>query len=190
MTLAYTAWPADNHTHMWADPKTRGNPPPGVICPVCDMRMDRTAINPKYEPPRSYYDLSRAFDGDILVSPRLKEFLERQELTGLRFVEIPSSRRCFILQCTIGLVYIRPPTARMEEYCPACKQHKSIWGNKPECAHFAGVHAPIHEGVFFTDIKAGYYPQMGSLLIVGVDTWRSMVEQGFKGLSNGAAITN
>jgi hypothetical protein len=190
MIVAYIAWPPDNNTYMWADPKTRGNPPPGIICPTCGMRTDWNVINPNYRPPRSYYDLSRAYDGDILVSPRLRQYLEEQQVPGLCFVQIPASRRYFILQCTDVLRLVRPATLHLEEYCAACKQYKSVWGTQPETARFEGVNAPIRSGMYFTDLRVGYFPQMGPLLIVGVDTWRGMAAQGFKGLGNGKPIVN
>jgi hypothetical protein len=186
MILAYIAWPPDDGTHMWADPKTRGTPPPGVICEVCDQRIDYNAVNPNYKAPRSYYDLSRAFDGDFLVSPKLRSYLEDQALSGLRFVDIPSSRRYFILQCANVLELVRPATLELEEYCGACGQYKSVAGIMQE--EIEGVRQPIREGIYFSDLKVGYGPQMGPELIVGVDTWHGMVARKFKGLGNGKPI--
>lgn len=190
MIIAYIAWPPDNGTYMWADPKTRGNPPPGVLCEKCGQRIDYGAVNPKYKPPRNYYDLSNTFDGDFLVSPPLRCYLQEQKLLGITFSEIRSSRRYFILNCMNVLRLIRPATSRLEEYCAVCKQYRSVWGNNPETAHYEGVHGPIHEGIFISDLRVGYYPQMGPMLIVGIDTWRGMLAKKFKGLGNGEAITN
>lgn len=190
MIIAYIAWPPDNDTYMWDDPKTRGVPPPGVICTVCGQRIDYNAINPNYRPPRSYYDLSSVYDGDILVSPKLRSFLEERKLPGLRFVEIPSSKRYFFLQTSNVLKLIPPSSAKREEFCSACNQHRSVWGNQPNRARYEGVEEPIRTGVFFSDIKVGYYPQMGPLLIIGVDTWQAMLAAKFKGLGNGKPIVN
>jgi ribosomal protein L33 len=186
MIIAYIAWPLDNDTAMWAHTKKTGEPPPGVVCSACKVRTDWEAINPRYTPPRSYYDLSRCYDGDILVSPRLREYLERQQLPGLKFVELPASRRYFVLQCENVLKLARPSTLRMEEYCPVCKQHRSVWGIKS--GQLAGVDEPIRHGLYFSDSRVGYYPQMGPELIVGVETWQGMVKERFKGLANGKPV--
>ncbi len=188
--MGYTVWAPDNGTHMWADPKTRGTPPPGVLCDACGQRIDYHAINPNYKPPRSYYDLCRAYDGDLFVSPRLREWLEAQSLEGLRFVELPKSERYFVLQTTNILTYIPAPTTKREEFCAVCRQHKSVWGNQPETARYENVPDPIQRGIYFSDIKVGYGPQMGPLLIVGIDTWQNMLAQNFKGLNGGKPIIN
>jgi hypothetical protein len=190
MIIGYIAWPPDNDTYMWADPKTRGGPPEGVLCAACEQRIDYEAINPRYKPPRSYYDLSRCYDGDVLVSPPLRTHLEQRGIEGVGFDAIPSSRRYFILRCARVLRLIPTPATKREEFCEVCKQYRSVWGATPEGPYFEGVAAPIQEGAFFSDIRVGYYPQMGPLLIFGVDTWRSMVAGRFKGLGNGKPIIN
>ncbi len=191
MIIGFLAWPPDNGTYMWAsDDEARVNPPKGVICGVCGQRIDYTAVNPKYAPPRSYYDLSRCYDGDVLVSPKLRTYLEECRLQDIKFVNLASCQRYFVLQCERVLKFIPPATAKREEYCAACKQYRSVWGNVPERAQFEGVDRPMQEGLFFTDLKVGYYPQMGPLLIAGVRTWQELLAQKFKGFGNGKPIVN
>ena len=186
MIIAYKASPPENCGHMWADPKTRGTPPPGVTCPACDQRIDYTAINPNYKPPRSYYDLCATYDGDFLVSARLRDYLERRNLTGVAFLALPSSRRYFVLQCINLLELVRPPTFRMEEYCEVCKQYKSVYGinliSDPVRIRFENINSSIREGIYLSDLKMGYGPSKGPLLFVGVETWQGMVNERFKGI--------
>lgn len=186
MIIAYNAWPPENGTYMWASKRLYGTPPPEVICPVCGVRTDWSAINPNYRPPRSYYDLSCSYDGDFLVSPRLRDLLESRNLSGLRFVPIPASRRYFILQSTKVVTLVRPVTARMEEYCAMCKQFKSVYGFFEE--QLEGIKEPIREGIFFSDLRVGYFPNMGPELIFGVDTWQAMLAAKLKGLGDGKPI--
>ena len=186
MIIAYVAWPPDNGTYMWADPKTQGQPPPGVICQTCHQRIDYDAINLNYKPPRSYYDLCRTYDGSFLVSPRLRQFLEQRKLPCVSFGEIPSSHRYFVLHCANILRLVRPPTLRTEEYCEKCEQYRSVYGIKRE--QLQDVREPIREGIFFSDLRVGYFPQMGPELIVGMETWNSMLALKLKGLGNGEPI--
>ncbi len=188
--MGYTVWAPDNGTHMWADPKTRGTPPPGVLCDACGQRIDYHAINPNYKPPRSYYDLCRAYDGDLFVSPRLREWLEAQSLEGLRFVELPKSERYFVLQTTNILKVVRSASYRWEEPCSVCRQFKSVWGTPAGGDRYEDVIEPLHRGVYSSDVKFGYGPQMGPLLIVGIETWQNMLAQNFKGLNGGKPIIN
>ena len=190
MIIAYIAWPPDNDTYMWADPKTRGNPPAGVICETCGQRIDYTAINPNYKPPRSYYDLSRPYDGDFLVSPRLRDYLVGQNLPGLRFCPLARSNRYLILQPQNMLRIARGPSLRFEEYCSACRQYRSVYGIDGEKLHFLDISEPIRFGIFITDLRGGYYPQMDHLLIVGTETWNGMLREKFRGMGNGKPIIN
>lgn len=188
MNLAYTTFSADNGTHMWADTRKTGDPLPGIICEACGMRRDWNAVNPKYKPPRSYYDVSRCFDGDYLISPKLREYLESQNLPGLRFVPLPSSERFYILQTELVLKLEKSPKIRMEEFCGVCNQYKSVWGTDE--IRLMDIHSPVPKGIYFTDLRIGYYPQMGPKLIVGIETWEGMVAQRFKGLGGGKPITH
>jgi hypothetical protein len=186
MIVAYIAWPPDNGTYMWADPKTRGTQPPGVSCEVCGQRIDYDAVNPNYKPPRSYYDLCRTYDGSFLVSSLLYEYFQKQNLQEVLFSEVASSKRFFVLHCKNILKLVRPPTFQMKEFCESCHQFRSVYGIINE--QLQDVVEPIHKGLFFSDLRVGYWPQMGHELIVGVDTWKGMVEQGFKGLKNGEPV--
>jgi hypothetical protein len=170
---------------MWANKKTRGNPSPGVLCPACDQRIDYFAVNPNYKPPSSKTDLCRCYDGDFLVSPLLREFLASLNLTGISFQDIPKSRRYYVLKCTNILELIPPLTLQKEEHCSHCNQYKSVWGLKtldePIRLAFKGVVAPIREGIYLTDLRAGYGPLFGPLLVFGVETWEKIKAQKFKG---------
>lgn len=95
-----------------------------------------------------------------------------------------------MLQTTNILTYIPAPTAKREEFCALCQQHKSVWGNQPETARYENVHEPIQRGIYFSDIKVGFGPQMGPLLIVRIETWQNMLAQKFKGLNGGKPIIN
>jgi hypothetical protein len=187
MIIAYVAWPPDNGTYMWADTNKTGVPPPGILCDACGQRIDYQTINPNYRPPRSYYDLSRTYDGDFLVSPRLREHWEQRPVSGITFVDIPSSRRYFVLRCTMVLKLARPESLRFEEYCSFCRQYRSVWGLKSE--KLEGIDVPIEHGVFTSDLRVGYYPQFGPELIIGVRTWEEMIGLKVKGLANGQPIT-
>ena len=193
MIIAFVGFAPSTENHMWADKETRGNPPPGVICPYCDQRIDYYAVNPNYKPPRSYYDLCRCYDGDFLVSPRLHEFLESLNLAGVSFQDIPKSGRYFVLKCTNILQLIPPSTLQREEYCKYCKQYKSVWGintiDEPVKFWFKDVTLPILEGMYLTDLRSGYGPVFGPKLIIGVDTWGKITSQKFKG-ANAKAIYN
>lgn len=190
MIIGYLAWPPDNGTYMWADPKIRGTPPPGVVCGVCEQRIDYGAVNPNYRPPKSHYDLCRTFDGTDLVSQRLRDYLELQRLANVTFEPLQTTDRYFVLRCSNILRLIRPPTSRSEEYCMTCGQYRSVWGNQPETARYEGVEKPLQKGLYVTDVRVGYYPVMGPLLVVGVETWEGMNLEKFKGLRNGQAIIN
>jgi hypothetical protein len=193
MIIAYKSCQPDNGTHMWANKKIRGIPPTGVICPACDQRIDYYAVNPNYKPPRSYNDLCRCYDGDFLVSPPLREFLESLNLAGVYFQDIPKSRRYFVSKCTNILQLIPPPTLQLEDYCKHCRQYKSVWGIKtiddPVKLWFKDVVCPIREGIYLTDLRAGYGPLFGPLLLFGVETWGKIKAQKFKG-TYGKAIHN
>ena len=193
MIVAFEASVPSTNNHMWADKKIRGTPSPSIICPVCGQRIDYYAINPNYLPPRSYNDLSRCFDGDFLVSPRFRDFIESQGLTGIGFQQIQRSRRYFVLKCTNILELVPPDTLHKKEFCEHCKQYKSVWGlntiDEPVKLFFRGVSAPIPQGIYLTDLKAGYGPLFGPLLLFGVDTWQSILSQKFKGIY-GTAIHN
>ena len=166
---------------MWANPKTRGSLPPGVLCDVCGHRIDYNAINPNYKPPRSYYDLCAVYDGDFLVSPRMREWLEAQHLSGLRFVELASSRRYFVLQSLNIVKLVRTPSLKLEEFCSACRQYKSVWGTSRDGDSFEGMAKPLRYGICFSDIRVGAGPNMRPLMILGVETWQAMSAQKFKG---------
>jgi hypothetical protein len=171
---------------MWADPKTRGTPPPGVICTACGQRIDYHAINPNYRPPRSRYDMIGTYDGDTLVSPRLQDYLERHGGPGLRFVPLPRSDRYVAVMTSNVLRLIPPVTLQKAEYCEVCKQYKSVWGlpmvNDKWHLRFEGIEGPIRSGWYETDLIAGYGPTMGPDVIVGIDLWEDMVARGFKGV--------
>jgi hypothetical protein len=186
--IAYVAWPPDNDTYMWAHTKKTGVPPPGILCDVCSQRVDYDAVNPRYKPPRRYYDLSSCYDGDYLVSPRLREHLERSGLVGISFKEIPSSSSYFILRCSNVLRIKKTSSLHLDEFCNACAQYRSVWGSEPEESGFERVSEPIRVGIYLSDLRVGYYPQMGPLLIVGLDTWEALLSMGFKGLKNGKPI--
>jgi hypothetical protein len=184
----YIAWPPDNGTYMWADFRRTGTPPPGILCEVCGQRINFDLVNPNYTPPRSYYDLSSCYDGDYLVSPRLRDFLIGSGLLGLHFGTIPKSCRYLVLRCSNVLTYVRGPGVHEEEYCERCRTYRSVWGSGPKGDRFEGIDEPIEVGIYISNMHFGYYPQKGPLLVVGRNTWKEMVKQGFKGLSNGKPV--
>lgn len=188
MIIGYNAWPAENKTHMWADPKIRGTPPAGVLCDACGQRIDYHAINPHYKPPRTYYDLCRTYDGDFLISVQLQDWLKAQTLSGLTFGTLKSSERYVVLQSSNILRVVRSVAYKFEEYCSVCQQHKSVWGSPTGGDRFQGINEPLQRGIYFSDIRFGYGPQMGPLMVVGVETWAGMLAQKFKGLNAGKPI--
>jgi hypothetical protein len=192
-TIAFKASPPDSKSHMWADPRTRGIPPAGVICDACGQRIDYKAINPEFRPKVRNHDLMNVYDGDYLVSTRLRDYLRSQQIPGISFEEVPKVRGLFVLQSDNILKLHPPATLRMEEFCSVCGQYKSVYGlpltGKIVPLRFEGVNSPLERGIFITDLIAGYGPLMGPLLVFGVETWADLVRCSFRGI-HGRPIVN
>jgi hypothetical protein len=193
MIIAIHAGPPDAKISMWLYRKLYGDPPPGILCPAGGGRLDFTTMNPKFKAPRSYFDLLRTYDGDFLVSVKLREYLENSGLVGLKFLSIPSTRRFSVMLVSNVLKLSPLPTLRREEYCEVCREYRSVYGVKfvNDTWHhgFQGVDEPIPCGLYFSDLRFGFGSRMGPILIVGLDTWADLKAQEFKGI-DGFPIDN
>jgi hypothetical protein len=196
MIIAQHLAPPDAKTTMWSSRRQYGEPPPGIFCPACGGRIDFTTMNPRFKAPRSYFDLMATYDGDYLVSPKLREYLEQTLPAGLTFLPIPSTRRFFAL-INANVVAMDPlPRLKKEKFCEVCQEYRSVFGGftidrKNDLYLFGlkGIQEPIRRGLYVTDLRFGEDSRMEQCWVVGLDTWAELKAQGFKGI-DGFPIDN
>jgi hypothetical protein len=196
MIIAQHLAPPDAKTTMWSSRRQYGEPPPGIFCPACGRRIDYTTMNPRFKAPRSYFDLMRTYDGDYLVSPKLREYLEQTLPAGLTFLPIPSTRRFFAL-INANVVAMDPlPRLKKEQFCEVCREYRSVFSgftfdNDHDLYLFGlkGIPTPVRRGLYVTDLRFGEDSRMWQPLVVGLDTWAELKAQGFKGI-DGFPIDN
>ena len=99
---------------------------------------------------------------------------------------LATTKRLFVLQTDQTVRLRRRPPYHMEEYCEACGQYRSVYGDGR--MFLEGVHEPIRDGVYFTDLKFAYYPLMGPRVVFGIKTREGIVARRFKGLGQVEAI--
>jgi hypothetical protein len=179
MKLAFVLSPPENGTYMWPD---RRNAPPGIICSACTQRIDYDQINPNYKLPKKRYDISTIYDGGVLVSKRFRAFMEAHVASGLEFKVLPRTNGYFLMECKNVKRVIPPRTIHFDEWCAYCKQYRSVWGIERSQLKYEGLEEPYEKGVFYSDLRTGYYPNMGRLINFGIHTWEDAVHEKFSGL--------
>lgn len=150
-------------------------------CKQCGRLLDSDFHNPSFKLKRKAYDLSHPFDVGNVVSLRFKEFCLRRNYRGIVFKDFDREKDFFQL---IVSPVVRFDLNRAEvEYgrkCNECDRFESVIAMPP--LHLCDVNGPLEDGFYKTDMVIGMNNTMTALIIVGLETYRLLKRERFKGL--------
>lgn len=103
---------------------------PEIVCPNCQMYVNKRNLIEnfigKYKSKKKKSHFLCSYDGFFVVSKQFKDLYETQQWEGLIFYEIPKNKGLYYLIECHNMVSYNENYLSAEEYCPECKQYKSV----------------------------------------------------------------
>jgi hypothetical protein len=172
--VGYVIRGPDNGTYMF-DERAES-------CRACGSRRDLLATNPRYAfPRRSKLDVSTTYDGQLIVSSRFKEWVDRAGLEGAVFHPFQDDPRHFHLLSDRVLPFDTAArgTRFIGAICGECGQAAEVIGSDPTLLRVSG---PIERGFARTDTVFGSYGAKHPLILVDVGTGKRLEAAKMRGL--------
>ena len=182
MIIGYLLYGPDNGSHMYEDAS-------GLrVCGKCGYKTDYDYVNPDLKISRRAYDFSSTYDGCDIVSLKFKEFCMREKYTGVEFMELPSDPVFFFLIVRNMLIFDLEKRNSLHEnnpvffdkQCNMCGNYKTIV--RPMPAYFKDVSSPLADGLYRSDLTFASGHAKSPLIIAGVDTYKKMKREKFRGI--------
>lgn len=175
MILGYELSGADNDSHMYIDAEGMS------VCDKCGYKTDFDYINPNLKIKRPFYDFSYTYDGCCIVSLEFKEYCKRADYSNIEFKKIPAEPLFFYFVVKKLLKFdVEKRKTRFENLCERCGNYESVVGANP--AFLKDVEKPLDDGFYRTDQEFGSGNEKNPLIIIGVETYKKMKKEKFKGI--------
>jgi hypothetical protein len=150
-------------------------------CEKCGYKLDFGYINPKFRLKRKVYDLSFTYDHCCIVSLKFKEFCQREKYSGIKFGKFPLEPNYFYLTVeSIVKFETIEEGIRYENLCEKCGNYESIVAPGP--TFIKDAEEPLGDGLYRTDLVFGSGNEKNPLLIIGIETYKKLKREKFKGL--------
>ena len=102
------------------------------VCESCQYRTDFSYINNEFTLKKKTYDLSGTYDGYYIASLKLKELIDREEITGVEFKPLKNEPGFFALFVrSIVKFDTEKRKSRSEKLCSSCENYESYVGATP-----------------------------------------------------------
>jgi hypothetical protein len=102
------------------------------VCPECHYRTNFEFVNQLFQLKRKTFDLSVTYDGYYIASLKFKEALNRDGITGIKFVAISKEPEFFVMFVSKVVPFdTEKRKSRAEKYCTVCGNYESIVGATP-----------------------------------------------------------
>lgn len=180
VSLGYSFYGHDNQSYMFID----GHP---FACEQCGSKYLNT-YNPEMKLKKKTFDFSATYDGYTVVSKRFVEFLIDKEYHRLNIYPLINHSEFFYFD-EFSLPKVKFDIKRREvEFTGECNVcgYNPAYGVTP--AYLKNLDKPIERGFYRTDIIFGDSGKEGPLLIVGVETYKELRAEKFKGMDLRAII--
>ncbi len=175
MVIGYKLSGTDNDSHMYINNKGLS------VCDYCGYKTDSEYVNANFTIKRNIYDFSYTYDGCCIVSLKFKEFCLRENYTNIQFKALPLEPLFFYFIVKIQLNFdVKKRRTRFEKFCNICGNYESVIGANP--VFLKNVNTPLEDMFYRTDQEFGSGNEKHPLIIVGVETYKKMKREKFKGL--------
>lgn len=176
MIIGYVLYGYDNDSYMYYWDK---NMP---VCDECGYKLNFQYTNPEFKLKRRVYDLSFTYDNCCIVSLKFKEFCERERYQSINFGKFLLEPNFFHFTAN-NIVQLKSVEGgiRFVNFCEKCKNYESIVFPGPKLIN--NRKEPLEDGFYRTDLFFGSGNEKNPLLIIGVDTYKKIKREKFKGLS-------
>ena len=169
--------------HQAIVPSMSGAPRPGVRrCSTCGAllsKWDEQLTGMKIK--KRYYDISRTYDGIMVVSAHFKEIYESKILVGLRFVSLPEDVDLFQIKATEIVPFdAERRGTRFEKQCPSCGHFESVVGATPVYLKEGSVIPDF--GFVRTDLEFATADEQHPLFLCGLSAGRILRSAKLRGL--------
>ncbi|MEJ1242219.1 hypothetical protein WBG78_28985 [Chryseolinea sp. T2] len=150
-------------------------------CKQCARLLDSDFHNPSFKLKRKSFDLSHANDVGNVVSLRFKEFCLRRNYRGLVFKDFEREKDFFqLIVSTVVRFDLNRAEVEYGQKCSGCNRFDSVIAMKP--LHLSCIDEPLEDGFYRTDMVIGRNNTMTALIIVGLETYRLLKRERFRGL--------
>jgi len=178
MIIGYEINPQnDNDSQMF--PSDDSNWP---RCPKCRYTINCDYISPLFKLGKQLYDISSTYDNAIIVSLKFKEFCVKNKYKGVEFRKLPNDPNFFKLEVKNIIEYDAKKNAKLEyyKYCDKCNNYASITHARP--VFLKGIHKPLNDEFYATDVHFASGNEKSPIFIIGVETYKKMKKEKFKGI--------
>ena len=119
----------DNHSYMVGSCDHLAPESGCPACPTCGYRVDPNFTADNFSLKRKNYDISRCYDGAVIVSRKFKELCGSVGAKHLVFTPVTADETFFHLKCSapVALNYEAMGTER-SRYCSTCGLHRDFVG--------------------------------------------------------------
>lgn len=158
----------DNDTYMCEDDSNLDK------CPVCGYRIENYPHNPQWRCNNPKTDISATYDGQWVVSKKMRSILVQECPFDVDFIGFESTLQYFHLipKRIIAFDFVRRKT-RFEKQCEACGRYESVVGAKPA---FLVEHTILSHGFYGSDLFFGSGNERHNLLFVSATLKSSFIK--------------
>jgi len=160
------------------------------ICDCIDyVRNRRLHVSPNFKMKKAQYDFSFTFDSYLIVSDRFKDFCTKNNYEGINFYPLNNYPKRFFMDILNVKRFDTIRKAKHLEYIefnPRCNEYNEVVGPNPLCLV---DNEALTDGFFRTDLEFGRSYAKGPEYLVGIETWKKMRMETFKGLYTSEILT-
>jgi len=176
MIVGYEIIGQDNGDHMF-DYDDKKLP----LCKNCNYVIDFDYINSEFKVKRRNFDVSYTYDGRCITSLKFKEFCLINNYNGLEFIKLPKDPDFFyFIVHNIVTINTAKQVITKENYCKICGYYEGVVTNRP--LYLSNINSELPDGFYATDIHFGGGNGKSSVIIIGVETYKKIKKEKFKGI--------
>jgi hypothetical protein len=178
MIIAYSVYGQDNDSYIDSQKKR---------CKVCGAKIEFD-INTNITLNNTTYDMSYTLDGYMIVSKRIKDFCEKENLKNIEFHCLDNFSDFFCLKVTKVLNFdFEKRKTRFLNKCDSCGTYEEVIGATP--AFLLLNNKEIKNGIYRTDIEFGHKSSRHPLIIFGTNTYKKLLILKVRGLDGDKIVS-
>lgn len=174
-TIGKIVFGEDNNSYMHLDNTLE------EFCSNCGNRIEMR-LNEEFILNKRNFDISYTYDGYLIVSEKLKEWLETSFDESLNFHHIRKDSNFYWLEVLNTLEFdVKKRKTKMIDKCSVCGNYAEVAGSTP--GFICSPHKLDVPGIYRSDIFFGSLSNQFYLIMIDLRTASSMSLRKFKGIS-------
>lgn len=150
---------------------------PDLFCTACGSFTGKERYYPsQLKISKLKGDICYSYDGQLLLSKKAKEFLEKASTSDISFQLVNTSPEVFVLSVESAVTFdVEKRKTRFEGMCESCGNYETIVGSTPPFLKVGEIVNPTE--IYITDIQFGSGKEKSPLYIVGSELAKKLKKE-------------